>query len=119
MYEVIFYKDKYGNEPLKNYIYEMKRKGIKSKTHRIIAEKILTYIKVLQEYGTRIGTPIVKHIDQDIWELRPLNNRILFFYWKDDTFVLLHYFTKKTRKTPMREIEKAKKNLKEFIERME
>ncbi|WYD14179.1 type II toxin-antitoxin system RelE/ParE family toxin [Fusobacterium animalis] len=27
--------------------------------------------------------------------LRPLNNRIFFFYFKDNKFILLHYFIKK------------------------
>ena len=44
-----------------------------------------------------------------------MNNRMLFFYWKDDTFVLLHYFVKKTQKTPDREIEQAPRNLKSFL----
>lgn len=29
-------------------------------------EKILTYLSALAEYGTRIGNPIVKHIDGSI-----------------------------------------------------
>ena len=33
---------------------------------------------------------------------------ILYFYFKNDTFVLLHQFRKKTQKTPKREIERAK-----------
>ncbi|MCC8014373.1 MAG: type II toxin-antitoxin system RelE/ParE family toxin, partial [Eubacterium sp.] len=78
---------------------------------------ILAYISVLSEYGTRIGEPIVKHIDGDIWELRPLSNRIFFFYWKDNTFVLLHYYIKKSQKAPKKEINKAKNNLKDFLER--
>jgi len=36
---------------------------------------------------------------------------------KDDKFVLLHHFVKKTRKTPLREIETARAKLKDFIER--
>ena len=43
------------------------------------------------------------------WELRPLRDRILFAYVKDNTFLLLTYFIKKTQKTPAREIERAKK----------
>ncbi|MBS3970665.1 MAG: type II toxin-antitoxin system RelE/ParE family toxin [Clostridia bacterium] len=117
MYEVIFYKDRLGNEPIKEYLYALKKKGLKSKNDRILAEKILAYIKALQDYGTRVGAPIVKHIDGDIWELRPLNNRILFFYWKNDTFVLLHHFVKKTNKTPRREIDQARRNLQDFLER--
>lgn len=117
MYEVIFYKDKNGKEPIKDYIYELARKGLKSKNDRINAEKIIAYIKALETYGTRVGTPTVKHIDGSIWELRPLSNRIFFFYWKDDTFVLLHHFIKKSQKTPAKEIEQARRNLADFLER--
>ena len=52
----------------------------------------------LKQYGTRIGQPVVKHIDGSIWELRPLANRIFFFYWKDNKFVLLYHFIKKREK---------------------
>jgi len=95
----------------------LQTKGKTSKSERIRSEKILTYIRVLQEYGTRAGEPFVKHIEDDIWELRPLNDRIFFFYFKDNTFVLLHHFMKKTKKTPKREIEQAKRNLANHLER--
>lgn len=36
-----------------------------------------------------------KHLDGDIWELRPINDRILFTGWVDGAFVLLHSFIKK------------------------
>lgn len=77
----------------------------------------MTYIRVLQEYGTRAGEPYVKHIEEDIWELRPLDDRIFFFYFRENTFVLLHHFLKKTKKTPRREIEQAKRNLADHVER--
>ena len=70
------------------------------------------YIQSLEDNGTRLNENITKHLDDDIWELRPGNNRVLYlylyFYFKDDTFVLLHQFRKKTQKTPKREIERAK-----------
>ena len=53
----------------------------------------------------------------DIWELRPGNNRVLFFYHKDDTYVLLHHFRTKTQKTPPREIERAKSERDDWISR--
>ncbi|MCL1882600.1 MAG: type II toxin-antitoxin system RelE/ParE family toxin [Defluviitaleaceae bacterium] len=55
----------------------------------------------------------------DIWELRPLSHRVLFFYWKDNKFVLFHHFIKKTNKTPPREIEQAKRNMADHKERNE
>jgi len=36
---------------------------------------------------------------------------------RDNTFILLHHFIKKTHKTPPGEIEQATRNLKDFLER--
>ena len=62
---------------------------------------------------------VTKHLDEDIWELRPGNNRILFFYYKNGIFILLHQFRKKTQKTPRREIERAKSERDDYISRKE
>jgi phage-related protein len=35
----------------------------------------------------------------------------------NNTFVLLHYFIKKAQKTPLRELEQVRRNLKDFLER--
>ena len=81
------------------------------------SRKIGDYIQILSEYGTTAGEPYMKHLEDKIWELRPLRNRILFAGYVDGSFILLHQFIKKTNKTPKREIEKAKRELKDFIER--
>jgi phage-related protein len=117
MYEVEFYKDKNGNSEIVEYLDDLNVRGATSKNERINRDKILTYIVALSQYGTRVGQPIVKHIDGSIWELRPLSNRIFFFYWKDNKFILLHHFIKKTKKTPPTEIERARSNMKDYIER--
>jgi phage-related protein len=117
MFEVKFYRDGQNNEPIADYIIDLNNKANYNKSERIKLKKILEYISLLKQYGTRIGLPFVKHIEGDIWELRPLKDRIFFFYWQDKTFVLLHYFIKKTQKTPQREIEQAKRNLKDFLDR--
>lgn len=117
MFEVEFYEDKNGSQPVKEVLLELRNKARTSKDARIQYQKILTYLRVLETYGTRIGEPQIKHPDGDLWEMRPLAHRILFFYWRDNKFVLLHHFVKKTQKTPAKEIEKAIKNLKDFLER--
>ena len=117
MYKVIFYKDSKGSEPLKEYIYGLAKSGETNKNDRIQFQKIMAYVKVLETYGTRIGAPTVKHIDGSIWELRPLENRIFFFYWKDDKFVLLYHYIKKSQKAPQREIDQARRNMADFIKR--
>lgn len=115
MYSVKFYRDKDGNEPVKEYLQKLRKK--KDKDSRINLNKINDYIQTLSEYGTRAGEPYMKHLDGDIWELRPLRNRILFFYWDGSSFILLSHFIKKTQKTPKKEIEKAKKLMNDYIER--
>lgn len=117
MFEVEFYEDRNGVQPVKEILIELRDKAQTSKDSRIQYQKILTYIRMLETYGTRIGEPQIKHLDGHLWELRPLAHRIIFFYWKDNKFVLLHHFIKKTQKTPPRELEQARRYLKDFLER--
>lgn len=115
LYPIYFYKDKHGKEPLVEYLMELSQKA--DKNSRVKLNKIRDYIKILSRHGTQAGTPYVKHIDGDIWELRPLRDRIFFVAWMDGGYVLLHHFLKKTQKTPKREIEKAKRELTDLLER--
>ena len=115
MHEIIFYRDSNGNEPVLEYIKELKNNS--SKDSRIKLNKINDYIQALSEYGTQLSENYVKHLEGDIWELRPIKDRILFAGIVGGKYVLLHQFVKKTQKTPQREIEKAKRELSDFIER--
>ncbi|MCL2019007.1 MAG: type II toxin-antitoxin system RelE/ParE family toxin [Oscillospiraceae bacterium] len=117
MYDIDFYEDSKGNKPVKEYIDGLKQKAAINKDSRINLNKIVAYMDILCEHGTRIGEPVVKHIDGEIWELRPLSNRIMFAYYKNNVFLLLHHFIKKTRKTPPSEIKQAKRNLADYLER--
>lgn len=115
MHKIYFYKDKNGNEPVLDYLKKLIEK--KDKDSRIKANKINDYIEILSRYGTQAGEPYIKHLDGEIWELRPLRDRIFFVGWVNGSYVLLHHFMKKTQKTPLREIEKAKRELADLIER--
>ena len=117
MYEIVFYDDERGNEPVKEFIEKLNDKAATSKDARINLKKIVAYLDALEAYGTRVGEPVTKHLNGEIWELRPLANRILYAYWCDNKFILLHHFIKKSNKTPIREIEQAKRNLASYIER--
>ena len=115
MHNIYFYKDKNGKQLVLEYIQELAKK--KDKDTRIKLNKINDYIQILSQYGTRAGEPYIKHLDGEIWELRPLRDRILFVAWINGDYILLHSFMKTTQKTPVKEIEKAKKELKDLIER--
>jgi phage-related protein len=119
MFSVDFYEDNQGRKPIKEVLNTLRDKSKTSKDSRVQYHKILAYIRSLEEYGTRAGEPIVKHIEGNIWELRPLSHRIFFFYWKDNKFILLHHFVKKTNKTPSKEIDQAKRNMQDHKERNE
>lgn len=117
MHKIIFYVDRKGNSPLLEYINELETS--KSKDSRIKLTKIREYVKALAANGTYLPDRYVKHLEGEIWELRPINDRILFAGWVNGAFVLLHGFVKKTQKTPQREIEQAKRELADFKEREE
>lgn len=115
MYEIIFYKDASGNIPVLEFIQELAKSN--TKDNRIRLKKIQEYISALKEYGVSLGEPYIKHLDGEIWELRPSRDSVLFAGVAGDHFVLLHQFQKKTQKTPRREIDKAKRELSYFKER--
>ena len=96
MYEIRFYRDRNGKEPVAEYIRELAQR--KDKDSRIKLKKI-------------------QHLDGEIWELRPLRDRILFVAWNNGSYILLHSFLKTTQKTPAREIEKAKREYADLKER--
>ncbi len=115
MHKIYIYRTRSGKEPVLDYLNKLKSKN--DKDSNIKKKKIYGYIEALQVYGTQIGEPYVKHLDGEIWELRPLRDRILFAAWYNGGFILLHTFMKTTQKTPAREIEKAKRELADIIER--
>ena len=78
-----------------------------------------SYIQLLSEKGTRMPDNITKHIEDGIWELRPGSNRVFYFFFEKDTFVLLHHFRKKSQKTPKREIDRAKSEREHYLQRKE
>ena len=115
MHKIHFYRDRNGNSPVADHIRELAGKS--DKDSRVKLNKIRDYINALSEYGLQLREPYIKHLDGELWELRPLRDRILFVAWHNGSFVLLHFFTKKTQKTPQREIEQARRELTELKKR--
>lgn len=113
MFNIEIYKDKKGKSEILEYLDSIKKN--QSKENKQILKKIYTYIDLLEEQGLNLEEPYIKNLDKFIWELRPLKIRILFTNYFDNKFILLSIFKKKTRKTPKREIEKAKRLLSNYI----
>ena len=115
MYKIIFYTDVNGKSDVQDYILNLRKRS--NKDSKVKVNKITAYLNQLSKNGLIIGQPYIKHLEDEIWELRPLRDRFLFACLNESEFLLLSYFMKKTQKTPRREIEKAKKRLKEYLER--
>ena len=119
MFTVKFYETKTGASDVWDFLEELRLKSPSNKDARVQYNQLLFYIDLLSKNGTFLPNNITKHIDEDIWELRPGNNRVLYFYSDNDDFVLLHHFRKKTMKTPLREIQRAKAERDDYIARKE
>ena len=115
MYEIEFYEDIHGKSEVYEYIKQLRNNLDKDNKQKL--KKIYMYIDLLSQEGLKLSEPYIKKIDKEIWELRPLRDRILFASWRDNKFVLLSIFMKQTQKTPKREIEKAKRFLEDYKKR--
>ena len=119
MYNVEFYETQDGKSQIWEFLEDLRIKAATSKDARIQHKQASLYIELLQQNETRLNENITKHLEDGIWELRPGNNRVFYFFFQDNTFVLLHQFRKKTQKTPKREIEKAKRERDDYLFRKE
>lgn len=117
MYDIVVYETESGNAPLKKFLNSLAQDGDQKQLAQINA-----YISRLESFGMDINNEFpesVKRIRDEIFELRPGKNRIFFFgITKENKFVLLHGFKKKTRKTPKSEIQRAEKEWKDYIRRL-
>lgn len=112
-WQVVFYMDEEGNEPVKDFIL--------AQPDRAIAE-ILHVFKLLREFNTRLGMPYVKKIDKSgIRELRIKHSsdlyRIFYFAYIRRKFVLLHAILKKGKKIPESDKELSIKRMNDYISR--
>jgi len=102
--DIVFFKTEVGNEPAREWL-----KNLSKQERQLIGEDIKA-----AQIGWPLGEPIVKKMEPGIWEIRTdLENRIarVFVTKSPDMLVILHGFIKKTQKTPLAELEIARKRL--------
>lgn len=112
-FKITLAEDSRGRSELGLYLLELDERAKTSKRQKGLLKKISYVIELVEEYGTRIGEPQVKHLSGDLWELRPNNVRILFAV-EGNQIILLNHFVKKTRKTPPAEIDKGNRLLQQW-----
>ena len=89
MHTIIFYEDEKGNKPVLEYLEQLAKTN--GKENRVRLKKAQDYINVLKTYGNTIGEPYMKHLDGDIWELRP--QRVTVYYSQELLMAALFYCT--------------------------
>ena len=117
MYQIEFYEKENGISDVWDFLEFLRERMKTNKDARIQYRQMSLYIELLQSQGTHLPENISKHIEDGIWELRPGNNRVFYFCFEKNCIVLLHHFRKKTQKTPFREIERAKAERTDYINR--
>lgn len=110
-FEVIFYKDNKNNSLIEEFILEL------GKSNRILAAKTRQGIDKLKN-KTYHKEPLSRYLESGLWELRIKAGtdilRIIYTFQKGQIIFLLHIFIKKKQKTPINELETARKRLKEI-----
>ena len=112
MYKIFFYKKSNGVMPVKELLTYLKSKN--DNNSRINLRKISDTLNKMTVCGLSVGMPYIRRLEDDIWEIRANAYRI-FFFMNDDEIVLLHYFIKKTNKTPILEKEKARNEKERYL----
>lgn len=84
------------------------------------AREKVDYALMLLKVQHRVSEKFVKHLEDGIFELRAEYRsdiyRIFFIFDNGNAVVLFNGFQKKTRKTPRREIDMARRLKKEYYE---
>lgn len=88
------------------------RKVIKSLS-KIDCSRISGYIDLFSVNGFNMTSKYLRKMDNNLWELRPGDIRILFGLVGSNA-IFVNIFKKKTQKTPRQEIETAKNRLKGY-----
>ncbi len=115
MYKVELYKTPSGRVPVQEYLERLTKE---SKTLELA--QIALFRRRLEEHGMAVNNDYpntIRKLRDDIYELRPGKNRVFFFYYTGNKFVLLHAYRKHGQKAPTSEIDKAVKEMKDHIRR--
>ena len=85
-----------------------------------IQARYVRIAEMISDYGLeRVREPYVKHLDGKLWEIRMKGKdgiaRAIYVAASGKRVVVLRAFTKKTQKTPKRELDIARQRLQEVL----
>lgn len=93
---VCFFVDDRGRNPVKGFIEELPPKD---------QAKVLAYLEELKRQGHNLRRPMADYLRDGIYELRPRDNRVFYFFILQEHAVLLRAIKKKSNKIPEKDVE--------------
>jgi phage-related protein len=88
---IYFFVDKDGNRPVKEFIDSLTKKE-QSKAH--------AYFTELKKEWNNLRRPMADYLKDGIYELRPKNNRIFYFFYLREKAILVHAIKKYVKRIP-------------------
>lgn len=92
---ICYYMDERGDIHVKDFINSLPKKE---------RAKVFAYLNELKKHGNDLRRPMSDYLEDGIYELRPKDNRIFYFFYLKDNAVLLHAIKKKTREIPRNDL---------------
>jgi len=104
MFQMEFYQTEDGKKPVEEFLV-----GLESK----MRTKAIHELRLLREKGNSLREPFSKAMGEGVFELRVQqgsnNTRIFYFFYVRSRIVLTNGFVKKTQRTPLKELDRAKR----------
>lgn len=111
---VEYYLEEDGFSPLEEFLDKLDPKTL---------ARFRWSLEQLQVRNITARSPLVKHLEGDLWELREESStniyRIIYFFFTGRRIVLLHGFQKKTQHMPNKELKIARQRYLTFLNREE
>lgn len=105
VWKIECYLDARGRNPVEEFI-----RSLTGPEQAILRARIA----FLSEVGNRAREPLSKSLGKGLFELRTKSSRIVYCFKPGSVIVLLHGFTKKSQRTPQRELQTALNRMEEI-----
>lgn len=113
-FSVEYYEREDGSRPAEEFILAQDKK---------MQAKLFAVLELLESNGTSLREPFSKSLGDGIFEVRAKQgsdiSRVLYFFVVGRKIILTNGFLKKTQKTPLGEIERAKRYRNDYTHRRE
>ena len=101
----VYYYTSGKRQPVREYV-----DALPQEERAVVAAALLD----IEEHDLE-GTTVTRHIDGKLWELKISRHRIFYVLIVGPVMVLLHAYKKQGQKAPSRELDVARKRMKEIL----